>query len=130
MYIWEPQNNKIMKMILDRVLYFLKKQKYLKLKFYKNPIFRDKIFVLVSLGVIWILFFDSGSLLEHLKINNKIKHHESQIKHYNSQVWELKENYYKLKNDKKALERFARERFKMKKKGEEIFEIVNEDDLD
>ncbi|SNZ00396.1 FtsB family cell division protein [Flagellimonas pacifica] len=91
--------------------------------------FMKNIYVLVlTVFLIWMTFFDTNSLLIHLELRNEVKKLEKQKEFLQGEIDKDKEVLEKL-SDKKELEKFAREKFYMKKKNEEIFLIEYEDSL-
>lgn len=76
--------------------------------------------------VIWMLFFDGVNYLNHQqKAKEKYKALEEQKEFYETEIVKLKENTKAMEEDPEALEKFARENYMYKKKGEEIFVIKN-----
>ncbi len=87
------------------------------------------MYVLVlTIFVIWMAFFDTNSLLIHLELRKEIKKLEKQKEFLEGEIDRDKLILEKL-SDKKELERFAREKYYMKKENEEIFLIEYEDSL-
>ncbi len=87
------------------------------------------MYVLVlTIFVIWMAFFDTNSLLIHLELRNEVKKLEKQKEFLQGEIDKDKEILEKL-SDQKELEKFAREKFYMKKENEEIFLIEYEDSL-
>ncbi len=72
--------------------------------------------------LIWMLFFDENSYLVHRKFNKEIEDLESTISFYKSKIEKDKETIKKLE-DSLELERFAREKYLMKKENEDIYII-------
>ena len=69
-----------------------------------------------------MLFFDENSYLVHNKFDKEIDELESTISFYKKKINEDKETIKKLQ-DSLELERFAREKYLMKKKNEAIYII-------
>ncbi len=87
------------------------------------------IYVLVlTVFVIWMLFFDTNSLLIHMELKKEIKKLEKQQDFLREEISEDKKIIEKL-SDPKELEKFAREQYYLKKKNEEIYLIEYEDSL-
>lgn len=85
--------------------------------------FFTNIFVLIILVfTIWMLFFDENSYLVHREFNKEIEELEKTIQFYEDRI---KEDKAIIKNlqDSLELERFAREKYLMKKKNEDIYII-------
>lgn len=87
------------------------------------------IYVLVlTVFVIWMLFFDTNSLLIHMELKKQIKKLEKQQEFLKEEIAKDKKVIEKL-SDPKELEKFAREQYYLKKKNEEIYLIEYEDSL-
>ena len=69
-----------------------------------------------------MFFFDENSYLVHRKFNNEITDLESTISYYKKKIIEDKATIKNLK-DSLQLERFAREKYLMKKENEDIYII-------
>ena len=72
--------------------------------------------------VIWMLFFDENSYLTHREFNKEIKELESWIDYHKEKIAEDKIMIKKLQ-DSLELERYAREKYLMKKQNEDIYII-------
>ena len=89
----------------------------------------SNIYVLVlTLFLVWMLFFDQNSLLIHLELRREINKLEKQQEFLREQIAKDREVIDRL-SDPKELEKFAREHYYLKKEGEEIFLIEYEDSL-
>ncbi|WP_411031551.1 FtsB family cell division protein [Spongiimicrobium sp. 3-5] len=87
------------------------------------------IYVLVlSVFVIWMVFFDTNSVFIHWELKKEIKNLEKQREFLREEIAKDKKVIEKL-SDKKELEKFAREQYYLKKKNEEIYLIEYEDSL-
>lgn len=78
--------------------------------------------------VIWMVFFDTNSLLIHLELKKEIEKLEKQQEFLKEKIAEDKVIIERL-SDPEELEKFARERYYLKKKNEEIYLIEYEDSL-
>ena len=91
----------------------------------KYTIFKiiTNIFVIILIPfIIWMFFFDENSYLIHRKFNSEIEDLESTITFYEEKISNDKETIKKLQ-DSLELERFAREKYLMKRKNEDIYII-------
>ena len=87
------------------------------------------VYVLVlTVFVIWMVFFDTNSLLIHLELKKEINKLEKQREFLKEEISKDKEVLDKL-SDKEELEKFAREKYYLKKKKEEIYLIEYEDSI-
>lgn len=81
------------------------------------------VFVLIFIPfLIWMLFFDENSYLVHRKFDNEIKDLENTILFYKKKIAQDKATIKKLE-DSLQLERFAREKYLLKKENEDIYLI-------
>jgi len=87
------------------------------------------IYVLVLTAfVVWMLFFDTNSLLIHRELKKEIKNLEKTQEFLRNEIQKDKKIIKKL-SDSNELEKFAREQYYLKKKNEEIYLIEYEDSL-
>ncbi|WP_394970921.1 septum formation initiator family protein [uncultured Croceitalea sp.] len=88
------------------------------------------MYVLVlTIFVVWMAFFDTNSLLIHLELRKEIKKLEQQKEFLKNEIT-LDKKVLKKLSTPEELEKFAREKYYMKKENEEIFLIEYEDSLD
>ena len=81
------------------------------------------VFILILIPfLIWMFFIDDNSYLVHRKLDNEINDLESTISFYKNKIAEDKATIKKLQ-DSLQLERFAREKYLMKKENEDIYLI-------
>ena len=91
----------------------------------ENKIFKffTNIFILIVLVfAVWMTFFDENSYLVHREFNKEIDELDKTIKFYEDRINEDRATIKKLQ-DSLELERFAREKYLMKKKNEDIYVI-------
>lgn len=87
------------------------------------------LYVLVlTVFVIWMLFFDTNSVLIHRELRKEIKNLEKTQQFLRNEIEKDKKIIEKL-SDTNELEKFAREHYYLKKKNEEIYLIEYEDSL-
>jgi cell division protein FtsB len=76
--------------------------------------------------VIWMLFLDNYSYLEHRVLNQEIDEIEDNIDYYKAEIKKDSASIKHLKNDDRV-EKFAREKYYMKRENEDIYIIEYED---
>lgn len=87
------------------------------------------MYVLVlTIFVIWMVFFDTNSLLIHWELKKQINSLEKQREFLHEEIEKDKIIIKKL-SDPEELEKFAREHYYFKKKNEEIYLIEYKDSL-
>jgi len=80
-----------------------------------------------GLFLLWILVFDTNDLLSQAKLSLKQKELEGTKAFYQEKIEEVKKDRAGLLEDNSLLEKVARERYFMRKEGEEVFIVVEEE---
>lgn len=78
--------------------------------------------LILTAFVIWMLFFDENSYLTHKELNQDIEELETWKNYHIEKIANDKETITKLK-DSLELQRYAREKYLMKKENEDIYII-------
>lgn len=89
---------------------------------------RNFYFIVGVLFIGWMLFFDTNDIYSQYKLKQKLFELESQKEYYESKIVEVKSEREALLNDMDLLEKFAREKYFMKKEGEDLFVVVEDQD--
>jgi len=75
---------------------------------------------------VWMLLLDSNDLISRFKMSNKIRSLENEKEFYQEKIAEVEKDRKELMTNKELLEKFAREKYLMKKETEDIFIIQEE----
>lgn len=78
--------------------------------------------IIFAVFLIWMIFFDENSYINKRKLNKEIKKLEKENTYYQNEIEKDNKTIKNLSNPD-SLEKYAREKYKMKKKNEEIFLI-------
>jgi len=95
----------------------------LKLKeFYEKipEVFKNKYFIVGFLFLIWISFLDENNLVSLNQQINTLEEKQEIIDSLENEIFQMENKLERLNNDRKELEKFARENFLMKKENEDI----------
>jgi cell division protein FtsB len=93
-------------------------------KFFK--ILYNKYFLtLLGLGV-WLCFFDRNDVFTQMELKEKVNKLASERDYYIREIENNKQEIKELQTDARSLEKFAREKYLMKRDNEEVFVIVKE----
>lgn len=84
---------------------------------------RNKYLILFLLFILWVVFIDDYNLINQSKIKNTVDDLKSQKEFYITEIKSDSIELYQLQNNPAEQERFAREKFLMKKENEDIFII-------
>lgn len=86
------------------------------------------VLLITLVFAVWMLFIDDFNVFHRLSLNNKIESLEQQKQYYRNEIKRDSALIKTLKNNPDSLERYAREKYLMKRKHEDIFLVVDEDD--
>ena len=76
------------------------------------------------LFLFWMIFIDSNSIPTHIKLSQKLYDLEDQMEFYLEKKQQIKAEREELMSNPELLEKFARERYFMKKQSEDLYVIV------
>lgn len=91
-------------------------------------IFGNRYVLVLLFFSIWMLFLDNYSYLEHRVLNQEISELEDNKTYYQEEIRKDNENIKKLKNPGQ-IEKYAREKYYMKRENEDIYIIEFEDEV-
>lgn len=83
-------------------------------------------FVFTVLFIVWMVFIDSNDIISHFKLRSKLNDLENQREFYQERKEKIKAEREELLSNYELLEKFARERYLMKRKTEDLYVIVEE----
>lgn len=90
------------------------------------PFFRSFYFLSSVALVAWLLFFDSNDLISQIQRRRKLADLEGERDYYKGKITEVEHERDALLNNPDLLEKFARERYLMKRPRETVFVIVRD----
>jgi len=74
--------------------------------------------------LVWIFFFDNRDLItSHFREKGELRKLEQSKKYYEQQIAATKQELEQLRSNPAVLERYAREKYLMKKDNEDLFRI-------
>lgn len=76
--------------------------------------------------IIWMILIDSNDIVSQFKLSSKVKELEKQKEFYLERKQKIQEDREELMSNSELLEKFARERYLMKKKTEDLYVVVEE----
>ena len=91
-------------------------------------IFSNKYLLIVLLFSIWMFFFDTNSYFIHNELNNSIESLENNKEIYKDEI-EVDKIFINKMKDSNEVEKYAREKYYLKKENEDIYIIEHQDSL-
>lgn len=87
---------------------------------------RNKYFITALAFLSWMLFFDRNDLLSQYEYRSQLKKLQAEKEFYLKESAKAIKDLNELTTDKAKLEKFAREKYLMKKENEDVFVIITE----
>jgi cell division protein FtsB len=89
------------------------------------PLFKYRYWIFFGFFFLWMMFFDSNNFIYRLRLASEISDLEESIEIHKVKIDELRRQKKDLFGNQRNLEKFAREKYLMKKSNEDIFVIVD-----
>lgn len=87
------------------------------------PIFKNFYFITGFSFLIWMIFIDSNDLISRYQMGAKLRALQGEKTYYEEKIVEVEKDRKELMTNKELLEKFAREKYLMKKETEDVFII-------
>lgn len=91
-----------------------------------HNLFKYRYLILFGFFSLWMLFFDSNNAFYRFSIASEVSDLEDSKALYEKQIADLRRQRTELFGNLVNLEKFAREKYMMKKDNEDLFVIVND----
>ncbi len=89
-------------------------------------IFKNKYFLTITTLFVWVVFFDKNDLKTQIEFRKQVKQLQEERNYYAKEIFGITSVINELYTNPKTLEKFAREKYLMKRDNEEIFVLVEE----
>ncbi|WP_419800807.1 FtsB family cell division protein [Mucilaginibacter sp.] len=89
-------------------------------------LFSNKYFLISAVFVVWLIFFDRNDLLSQYEYRQQLNKLKAEHNFYTKETADVQKELNELTSNKEKLEKFAREKYLMKKANEDIFVIIPE----
>lgn len=85
---------------------------------------KNKYLLTLTVFAVWMTFFDTQDIITtHFKLRNELNDLQKSRNYYLEQIEHTKKELDQLKSDPATLEKYAREKYHMKKDNEDLFII-------
>ncbi len=85
--------------------------------------FRNFYVVATAIFLAWMLLLDSNNLIARYQLSSKLNSLENEKEYYEEKIKEVENDRNELFGERESIEKFAREKYLMKKESEDIFVI-------
>ncbi|HYG41134.1 MAG TPA: septum formation initiator family protein [Cytophagales bacterium] len=89
-------------------------------------VFKSFYFIVGVGFLVWMLFFDASDLITQYKLSSTKSDLIDEKEYYLKKIQEVKQERKELLSNPTLLEKFARERYLMKKPSEDVFIVIDE----
>lgn len=87
-----------------------------------------RFYVLTLAGLlVWLTFFDGSNFIAQFRLWQKLNDLENQQEYYVEEIKKVQQEEKEVMGNHQSMEKFAREKYIMKKTGETVFVIVDEE---
>lgn len=88
---------------------------------------KNKYILTLLFFAVWMVFFDDRDIITtHFRYKKELRNLENSKTYYQEQIAETRKELEQLKNDPQTLERYARERYRMKRAEEDLYIIEDQ----
>jgi cell division protein DivIC len=88
--------------------------------------FKNFYFIFGLSFLLWMLFFDSNDFISQYRMSEKLNDLEDEKLYYMEKTTEVNNDRQALLSDPQKLEKFARETYRMKKKSEDVYVVIEQ----
>jgi cell division protein FtsB len=89
--------------------------------------FRSFYFLVTAAFLTWMFFFDENDFIRQYQMSKKLSDLEEERDYYVSKIEEVEKDRKELMSNADLLEKFAREKYLMKKPTEDVFLVIPEE---
>ena len=86
--------------------------------------FSNRYVLTAAVGLVWVTFISEIDLVYLAKSQLELNRLENQVAHYELEIEATRNQLFDLTSNPERLERFAREKYFMKRDNEDLFRIV------
>ena len=86
-------------------------------------LFKNKFFLVTLAFVVWMVFFDKNDLFSQYQYHQQVSKLKQERDFYQKETTKAHQELDELTTDKEKLEKFAREKYLMKKDNADVFVI-------
>ena len=88
---------------------------------------KNKFLLAGSFFLVWMLFFNEKDLVTEIKRRDKLNELQKSVEHLSELIKDTKKELGHLKTNAQTIEKYAREKYLMKKDNEDLFIIASND---
>ena len=87
-------------------------------------LFKNKYFLVTMAFLVWMIFFDTNDLFSQYQYHQQVSKLKLERDFYQKETAKVRKDLDELTSNPQMLEKFAREKYLMKRDNEDVFVIV------
>ncbi|WP_017257750.1 FtsB family cell division protein [Pedobacter arcticus] len=87
---------------------------------------KNKFFIAGMAFIVWMLFFDRNDLASQYEYRTRVQKLEEEKEFYTSEITKADTELKELTTNIQSLEKFARERYYMKRENEDVYVVMDD----
>jgi cell division protein FtsB len=87
---------------------------------------RNKYLLSIAAFIVWMLFFDKNDMISQFEYRSQVNKLQEEHDFYVKEIDRVTKDLNELNTNLKTAEKFAREKYFMKKDNEDVFVIIKE----
>ncbi len=91
-------------------------------------ILKNKYFIAACIFSVWMIFFDRHDVTTQYEYYEQLKALESEKSFYENEIERINLSIQNLESNSVEIEKLAREKYQMKKDGEDVYVLIHEND--
>jgi len=92
-----------------------------------KKILTNRYFIAITAFIVWMIFFDGNSLKRQRMLNARISKINGMRDFYTAEIGKNNKAIYELETNLETIEKYAREKYLMKREDEDVFIIIREE---
>lgn len=88
---------------------------------------RNRYFLISIIFAFWIFFADKSNIIAQFRLQHSLQDLQEKKSYYEREIGQVKRDKKELFSTQKTMEKFAREKYYMKKSNEDVFVIIEEE---
>ena len=93
-------------------------------------LFRNKYFLATAAFILWMLFFDKNDMMSQYEYRSQANKLQEEKEYFEKETAQVKTDLDELNTNLNTAEKFAREKYFMKKDNEDLYVIIHEEKKD
>jgi cell division protein FtsB len=86
----------------------------------------NKYFLFTVAFIVWMMFFDRNDLMQQYEYRTELNSLNADKEFYTKEIAQIKTDLTELTTNREKLEKFAREKYMMKKDNEDVYIIIDQ----